>query len=88
MLDYGSRAPISEGNHIEYRIQNNNIGIKIKTHRVKSHNMKDRSLTKLAELAQEDVMYMRMVAHLENIREDCELRKMRGDIQHIGLLDT
>ena len=39
-------------------------------------------------------MYMRMIAQLErgdsleNIGEDCELRRMRGDIQHIGLFHT
>ena len=57
-------------------------------------NVRDHSLTKLAELAKEDVMYCRMIKHLkrrtklEIIEEDCELRLIKGDIQHIGLFNT
>ena len=36
VVDFGSRDPISEDNHRESRIQNNNISIKIKTNLVKS----------------------------------------------------
>ena len=88
VADYGSRAPISEENHREFRITNNDIGIKVETNRVKSLNIRDHSLTKLAELAKEDAMYTRMVHHLERgtpfnmIEQDCELRELRGDIQH------
>ena len=82
--DYGSRAPISKGNQREFRITNNDIGIKVKTNRVKSLNIRDHSLTKLAELAKEDARYTRMVHHLERgtplnmIEQDCELRELRG----------
>ena len=34
VANYGSRAPISKGNHREFRITNNDIGIKMKTNRV------------------------------------------------------
>ena len=50
VADYGSRAPISEDNHREFRISNNDIGIKVKTNRVKRLNIRDPSLTKLAEI--------------------------------------
>ena len=94
MADYGSRAPISEENHREFRITNNDIGIKVETNRVKSLNIRDHSLTKLAELAKEDARYTRMVHHLERgtplnmIKQDSELRELRGDIQHVGLFHT
>ena len=77
IADYGSRAPISEGNHREYRISNNDIGIKVKTNRVRRLNIKDHSLTKLAELVKLDVDYQRMIQHLKKgsslsqIEEDC-----------------
>ena len=48
VADYGSRAPISEENHREFRISHNDIGIRIKTRRVKSLNIRDNSLTKLS----------------------------------------
>ena len=66
----------------------------MKTNRVRRLNIRDHSLTKIAELAKKDVMYCRMVEHLkrgtklEMIEEDCELRQLRGDIQHIGLFNT
>ena len=41
IADYGSRAHISEGNHRDYRISNNDIGIKIKSNRVRRLNIKD-----------------------------------------------
>ena len=50
VADYGSRAPISEENPREFRISNNDIGIKVKTNRVKRLNIRDHSLTKLAEI--------------------------------------
>ena len=50
VADYGSRAPISEDNHREFRISNNDIGIKVKTNRVKRLNIRDHCLTKLAEI--------------------------------------
>ena len=87
VADYGSRAPISKGNHREYRITNNDIGIKVKTNRVRRLNIKDHSLTKLAEVAKQDVNYQRMIQHLKQgtslnqIEEDCELRLLRGDYQ-------
>ena len=80
VADYGSRAPISKGNHREYRITNNDIGIKIKTNRVRRLNIRDHSLTKLAEVAKQDMNYCRMIEHLKKgtkldmIEEDCELR--------------
>ena len=61
VADYGSRAPISEENHREFRISNNDIGIKMKTNRVRRLNIRYHSLTKLAELAKDDVMYCRMI---------------------------
>ena len=61
VADYGSRAPISEGNHREYRISNNDIGIKVKTNRVRRLNIRDHSLTKLTEVAKQDVNYCRMI---------------------------
>ena len=94
VADYGSRAPISEGNHREYRISNNDIGIKVKTNRVRRLNIRYHSLTKLAEVAKEDVNYCRIIEHLKKgtkrrqIEEDCKLRLLRGDIQHIGLFNT
>ena len=65
VADYGSRAPISEGNHREYRISNNDIGIKVKTNRVRRLNIRYHSLTKLAEVAKQDVNYCRMIEHLK-----------------------
>ena len=62
---YGSRVPISEENHREFRISNNDIGIKVKTNIVRRLNIRDHSLIKLAELAKDDVMYCRMTEHLE-----------------------
>ena len=88
IADYGSRAPISEGNHRDYHISNNDIGIKIKSNRVRRLNIKDHSLTKLARLAKDDVNYQRMIHHLkqasslDQIEEDCDLPQLRGDIQH------
>merc|ERR1712002_772421 len=85
----GSRSPISEGNHRDYRISNNDIGLKVKTDRVRRLNVRDYSLVKLAQLAKHDANYQRMISHLKKasslneIEEDCELRKLRGDIQHI-----
>ena len=57
-------------------------------------NIRDHSLTKLAESVKEDVMYCSMVLHLktgtklEMITEDCELRFLREDIHHKGLFNT
>ena len=65
VVDYGSRTPISEGNQREFRISNNDIGIKVKTNRVRRLNIRDHSLTNIAELAKEDVMYCRMIEHLK-----------------------
>ena len=65
VADYRSRAPISDENHREFRISNNDIGIKVKTNRVRRLNIRDHSLTKLAELAKDDVMYCRMIEHLK-----------------------
>ena len=48
LVDFGSRAPITQDNHREFRIENNDIGIKVKTNRVKSLNFKEHSLMKLA----------------------------------------
>ena len=85
-------APISEGNHREYRISNNDIGIKVKTTRVRRLNIRDHRLAKLAEVAKHDVNYCRMIEHLKKgtnlsqIEEDCKLRLLKGDIQHIGPL--
>ena len=41
VVDYGSRTPISEGNQREFRISNNDIGIKVKTNRVRRLNVRD-----------------------------------------------
>ena len=66
----------------------------MKTNRVRRLNIRDHSLTKLAEVAKEDVNYCRMIEHLKKgtnlsqIEEDCELRLLRGYIQHIGLFNT
>ena len=65
VADYNSRAPISDENHREFRISNNDIGIKVKTNRVRRLNIRDHSLTNIAELAKEDVMYCRMIEHLK-----------------------
>ena len=65
IADYGSRAPITEGVHREFRITNNDIGLKVKTNRVKTLNIRDHSLSKLAALGKEDPMYCRMVDHLQ-----------------------
>ena len=35
---------MTEGDHREYRISNNDVGIKVKTNRVKELNVKDHSL--------------------------------------------
>ena len=57
-------------------------------------NIRDHSLTELAEVAKQDMNYCRMIEHLKKgtslnqIEEDCELRLLRGDIQHIGLFNT
>ena len=94
VVDYGSRAPITEEEHREYRISNNDIGIKVKTNRVKELNIRDHSLVKLAELAKDDVQYCRMVEHIKNdtendrVEEESELKQLRGDIKHIGLFYT
>ena len=94
IADYGSRSPISEGNHRDYRISNNDLGLKIKTDKVRRLNVKDYSLVKLAKLGKHDANYQRMISHLRKasslseIEEDCELRQLRGDIQHIGLVET
>ena len=45
-------------------------------------------------MARHDTNYQRMISHLRKafslnqIEEDCELRQLRGDIQHIGLFET
>ena len=94
IADYGSRAPITEGEHREFRISNNDIGLKVKTNRVKTLNIRDHSLSKLAALGMEDPMYCRMVDHIQHdrpsnmIEEECELNKLRGDIKNIGLFMT
>ena len=61
VADYSSRAPIREENHREF----NDIGIKVKTNRVRRLNIREHSLTKLAEIAKDDVMYCRMIEHLK-----------------------
>ena len=65
VADYNSRAPISDENHREFRISNNDIGIKVKTNRVRRLNIRDHSLTTLAELAKEDMMYCKMIDNLK-----------------------
>ena len=51
-----SQAPrwISEGNHEEFRSNQVDLGIKVKSRRVRSLNIKDSSLDKLANLSKDD----------------------------------
>ena len=65
VADYGSWAPMTQGDHREFRISDNNIGIKVRTNRVKMLNIRDHSLTKLAALGKEDAMYCRMIEHIQ-----------------------
>ena len=94
VADYGSRAPMTQGDHREFRITDNDIGVKVKTNRVKTLNIRDHSLTKLAALGKEDAMYCRMIDHIQKgtklnmVEEECELNKLRGDFQNIGLFIT
>ena len=70
---------------------NSQIGLKVKTARVKGLDVKDPSLAKLAQVASEDDDYKILISHLEKgdplakIEEDRELRQLRGDYQHLGL---
>ena len=94
VADYGSRAPMTQGDHREFRISDNNIGIKVRTNRVKVLNIRDHSLTKLAALGKENAMYCRMIEHIQRgtklnmVEEECELNKLRGDFQNIGFFIT
>ena len=45
VADYGSRDPMTQDNQREFGISNNDIGIKVKTNRVKTLNIRDLSLT-------------------------------------------
>ena len=56
---------MTQGDHREFRISDNDIGIKVKTNRVKMLNIRDHSLTKLAALGKEDAMYCRMIEHIQ-----------------------
>ena len=94
VADYGSRAPMTQGDHREFRITENDIGVKVKTNRVKTLNIRDNSLSKLAALGKEDAMYCRMIEHIKQgtkpnlMEEECELNKLNGDIKNIGLFNT
>ena len=79
VVDFGSRAPISQENHRELRVINNEIGIKVKTNRVKSLNIKDHSLIKLAVLDAKDDNYRIIVSHLENGDSLMIDRQLRGN---------
>ena len=39
VADYGSRAPMTQGDHREFRITENDIGVKVKTNRVKTNSI-------------------------------------------------
>ena len=65
LVDYGSRAPLIEDGMEEFRTPNIDIDIKIKSHRVRSLNIKDPSIEMLAALALENTQCRQMVNHLE-----------------------
>ena len=73
--DYGSRAPMTCGDHKEFRTSHSDIGLRINSKRFRSLEIKDPSLNKMEVLAKEDPEY----CHLE---KNSELRMLRGDYQN------
>ena len=71
VADFGSRAPVLKGAHEDFISRNNEIGITIKSLRVKQLDVADPKLEKLAAIGAEDPQYQMMIDHLERgINED------------------
>ena len=88
VADWGSKSPCTEGVHEDFITKNNEIGIKVKSLRVKQLGQK---LEDLAEMGANDPEYQQMIRHLEQgiqedqLEEGSELRKMKGDSPNLGL---
>ena len=65
VADFGSRAPVLEGAHEDFISRNNEIGITIKSLRVKQLDVADPKLEQLAAIGAEDPQYQMMIDHLE-----------------------
>ena len=91
VANWGSRSPYQEGAHEDFITKNSEMGITVKSLRVKQLDLLDPKLVDLAAIGANDPEYQQMIRHLEwgiqeNLpEEDSELRRLVGDIPHLGL---
>ena len=81
VADWGSRSPCQEGANEDFITKNSEMGITVKSLRVKQLDLHD-----LAAIGANDLEYQQMIRHLERgiqenlLEEDSELRRLVGDL--------
>ena len=91
VADFGSRSPCLEEAHEDFISRNNEIGITVKSLRVRQLDVADPKLGQLAAIGAEDPEYQMMIDHIEigiqeNLLENnSELRLIKGDFTKLGL---
>ena len=88
---FRSRSPSQEKAHEDFISRNNEIGITVKSLRVRQVNAADPKLEQLAAIGAEDPDYQMMINHIErgiqeNLpEENSELLQLKGDFVNLGL---
>ena len=91
VAEFGSRSPCLEEPHEDFITRNNEIGITVKSLRVRQLDVADPKLEQLAAIGAEDPEYQMMVDHIERgiqenlLENNSELRLMKGDFTKLGL---
>lgn len=71
LADWGSRSPCQEGAHEDFKTEINEMGITVKSLRVKQLDLLDPKLEELAAIGKNDPDYQQMIRYLERgIQED------------------
>ena len=91
VADIGSRSPCLEEAHEDFISRNNEIGITVKSLRVRQLDVADPKLEHLAAIGAEDPEYQMMINHIERgiqenlLEENSELLQLKGDFVNLGL---
>ena len=91
VADFGSRSPRQEEAHEDFISRNNEIGITVKSLRVRQLDVADPKLEQLAAIGAEDPDYQMMINHIErgiqeNLpEENSELLQLKVDFVNLGL---
>ena len=91
VADFGSRSPCQEEAHEDFISRNNEIGITVKSLRVRQLDIADPKLEQLAAIGAEDPDNLMIIDHIEGgiqenlLEENSELLQLKGDVLHLGL---